>query len=199
MPVKVKYSDNYWAKRKRIQRLPKIINNVVRGAIKKDALGIIETFHDGIKKETLGLEPLEESTVLGKAGYSQPSTPLYKAGDERKLDSYVNMLRIRKLKNGWKVYPSWGKHWEASLELRQLFIVHEYGTKIVQKNGTIINIPPRPAFLLSYQKYLSDKIENKKETAMEVSKAITEYINTANEGRFRPFISLLKKKSEVEE
>jgi len=179
--MSAKFSTNYWAKMKRIQRLPKLGNDIMFGVTKKDALGVIKEFHDGIKRNSLGLDPLQQSTVNKKAsaGNKRPENPLYAYGDEETLKSYVNMMRIRKLKNGWKVAPSWAKHHtrgsnQKQLELRHLFQIHEYGCTI-DRGNFLIQIPPRPAFLFAYRKWMSKRRKN--ENTIEVKKAMTEYIN----------------------
>lgn len=195
----VKYSNTYEAKKKRIQRLPEFTNDIMFGVIKKNAVMLIEEFKKGIRKNDFGLEPLKDKTVASKKrqGLKKPNNPLYGKGDERQKDSYMNMLRIRKLKRGWKVYPSWGKHWNSDLKLRDLFTVHEFGTKIVLKNGTIIQIPPRPAFLLAYRRMMSKRYSDKKETSKEVKNAMKDFINKADYGRARKFIN--PKRLDIEE
>ena len=90
MTGKVKYSNSYHAKRKRIQRLPELVQNSLIGKLKSDADNFIKMFHDGIKGEEFTLTGLADSTVTSKIyqGFSQPDTPLYGAGDSQK-NSYT--------------------------------------------------------------------------------------------------------------
>lgn len=196
--MKVKYSDNYKAKMSRIRRLPELMNDVMMGALKKDARGLINEFQQGIINNDLSLEPLKPETISGKrtAGYKKPENPLYGKGEQEKDKSYQNMLRIRKLKGGWKVYVSKAMHWSGKISLKDLFTVHEYGTKVVRKDGTIIIIPPRPVFLLAYRRWMAKRKNDKKEQSQEVKKAIMGYIVKGSYGRFRTFIGKGKDKDE---
>lgn len=180
--IKFEYSNSYQAKYNRIKRLPEFLGNAVKGAIKKDMIGIIKTFHDGIKNDEFGLKRLLQATINQKErkGFTQTDTPLYGKGDEEELRSYCNMLRIRELKNGYKIYPSQAYHWSKRVKLIALFYVHEFGMKIVTNTGSIIQIPPRPAFRKAYEKYLSEKSKEAKEKSLSVKMAIAMFINQSN-------------------
>lgn len=179
--MKIKFSEHYWAIRKRIQRLPEKELDKLTTIIKLMALTTVKYFHDGIKDQSLGLKELKDKTVQRKRreSFTMPEVPLYGAGDERKDDSYVNMMRLRKIdgfgKKGWQVYVSRKKHWKSKLKLSDLFVVHEYGTIIKAKNGAMIRIPARPAFHKAYERVLKEK--KKSETSKVVKKAIAEMIN----------------------
>ena len=82
MTIGVEYSTQYWAKRKRLQRMAKLSNDMVSGGIKRDLTELNKVFHDGIKKNSLGLDKLVDSTVLSKIskGYEKPYSPLYNHG-----------------------------------------------------------------------------------------------------------------------
>lgn len=198
--IRAKYSNSYQAKKYRIKRVPRFTGDAVRGMLKRDANRVIEIFHDGIKNDTFNLEYLSDATVQNKEykGYSQPETPLYGAGDESDDRSYVNMLRIRQLKNGWKVYPSTALHHEARIPLNVLFKIHEFGAKITTKNGSIIQIPPRPALLLAYKQLLREIRQSKKEMSRDVKSAINELINTAESQYLNYFIKLKDNKEHTE-
>ncbi len=175
------YSSNYHAKMKRLQRLPKMMNNFFNTVAKKDAVGLIDTFREGIINNEFGLEPLKPSTVKQKAGMPKPNTPLFGLGDTIEKTSYLNMLRIRKVKNGFRVSPSWAKHHKADLQLRWLFMIHEYGAIIKQNRGgkvVLIRIPPRPAFRKSFEKYIASKMKN--EPTDRVVQAMLQLIRTGN-------------------
>ena len=103
------------------------------------------------------------------------------------------MMRIRKLKNGFRVFPSWGGHHKSKLKLRQLLNVHEYGATIKRGSGnniTLIRIPPRPARLLAYKKYMTEF--KKRQVDKDIKKAISQYIKNADK-------NWIKKKLEKEE
>jgi len=89
-----------------------------------------------------------------------------------------NALYIRKVKSGYRVHIRTDKHWKANLSIRQLFFIHNYGAKI-QVGKAIIQIPPRPVFLLSYER-LMNRIKGDKRLGKNVKRAIVEYINNAN-------------------
>lgn len=119
-------------------------------AIKKsEAALFIQNFQNGIRDNNFMLEALKQKTVDAKKakGYSRPNAPLYARGDERKDDSYMNMLRIRSFRKGWKVFPSWKVHWSGAMKLRDMLDVHEHGAVIKKKSGKAFRIVPRPAFL----------------------------------------------------
>ena len=202
--VKVKFSQNYWAKRKRIQRLPKFMTKIADTTSKKDAIGLIRVFREGIKKNSFRLKTLHPQTVENKneKGLSRPRTPLYALGDEEE-NSYINMLRIRRLKRGYRVAPSRAKHHESQLKLKDLFVVHEFGTVInvtpkmraylhyigihLKAGTNVIRIPPRPAFFYAFRRYMAQK--KKMDIAPEVKKAMANYVMTGKE-------NLLKKITE---
>lgn len=197
--MKVELSNNFHAKVARIKRLPERMNLVVDGAIKKDLIGIINTFKEGIKNNSFGLQRLESITVLSKRrkGYPKPKTPLYGKGEAEER-SYINMLKIRKLKNGqWRLFPSWARHWSGNIQLRELLIIHEKGALIRTKNGKLIRIPPRPAFLLAGNRYMRGK--RKQETSQMVKQAITEWINTGKSNEMDILVAFANRAKEMEE
>jgi len=184
--IKVKYSTSYDAKRKRIKRLPEYYIRLLEALIKKDALGVIKAFQEGIRNKTFNMRPLQEKTIKRKIskGMPKPDTPLYGWGDMEEK-SYINMLRLRRYQTGnkimWKVRPSKAMHHSKKIRLDWLFDVHEYGTIIMQWRGgnlVIIRIPPRPALFLAYRRYLIKK--RREEPAKDVQKAITRIINDGN-------------------
>jgi hypothetical protein len=194
MSVKVKYSQNKKAIEARIRRLPKLMEGAAMGNIKGDMIGLIDEFQKGVKNNNFRLQPLNPKTIKKKVkkGYSQPGTPLYGLGLEDK-NSYINMFRIRKIKNGYKIFARWAKHHESNLKLRDLFIVHEFGTYI-EKEGKIIKIPPRPAWNKAFTRYMRNKAQNRKEQSKEVKKAIREYIK---EGKKLTFDNIKKRQNDV--
>jgi hypothetical protein len=178
MPIH--FSKSYEDKMKRIKDIPKLVNGYMEVTLKEDAVGLIDTFHDGLINNDLGLYPLAEQTVINKIrlGFGSPENPLVGKGDDRQSakDSYANMLRLQKIKNGWKVVPSKALHWSGKVTLDKLFAIHEYGAKITTKNGTIINIPPRPAYLISYNRWMSKRKADGKTTGKGLTKKLRDYI-----------------------
>lgn len=183
--MKVKYNNSFEAKRKRIQRLPKKDLEKLTSFLKYYALETIKEFYDGIKSSSLGLVALKDRTIKRKMrdSFSQPSTALYAAGDDKKDDSYINSLRMREIngfgKRGYQVYVSSKRHWKSKLKLKDLFIVHEYGTIIKGAQGQMIRIPPRPAFHKAFAKVMGRHA--KKETSWKVRWAINSLIEKDEE------------------
>lgn len=181
--IKMKFSDSYEAKKKRIQRLPILVEGYADNFSQKNANSLIENFQDGLRKNSFKLPPLKPETVRRKTaqGLPKPRVPLYGQGDQEDEKSYINMLRIRKLKNGYRVYPSWAKHHSGDIELRTLFWIHEKGAVIRQMRGgkiVVIRIPPRPAFRKAYLRTLRQI--RQRETSKDVRRAITRLINTGD-------------------
>jgi len=179
---KFEFSDHYEAKRSRIRRLPRMVVPIADTHAKNRAVNLIETFRKGIRSDIFGLRRLRPATVKRKSrrGLSKPTTPLYALGDQEKR-SYINMMRIRKLKGrGYRVAQSRAKHHESELQLRHLFVVHEYGTVIRMRGGQLIRIPPRAAFANAFQSMML-QLRNFEPPASEVRRAIVKYINTSRE------------------
>jgi len=177
MPAKVKKGASLAQKKARLKYLPKIMFPVLMGMTKKNADKFIKIFHDGIKLDKFGLIRLSQFTEKWKRsqGYKKPEVPLFGKGDEDKKKSFVNMLRVKKLKNGWKVFPSWGKHHKANQQLRQLLKIHEEGRTFKVKEK-LIRIPPRPAFLEAMKKFKKEvNVENQNK---QLKSAISQYVNT---------------------
>lgn len=175
--MKIKFTSEFYKKQRRIENLPKFYVNMMMGKTKKDAIEFIKLFQQGIKYNELGLIKLKDGTIKQKKNmnYKKPETPLYGAGLDIDNKTYINMLRVKKLKNGWKVYPSWGKHHKSKLPLRALLEIHENGKIINTKNG-IIKIPARPVFKKTKQRYLSAIAKYSKRP--DIKKAIKEYIKS---------------------
>jgi hypothetical protein len=198
------FSDSYRAKMARIKRLPVYYDQAMMGRRKKDGLNLIDIFHTGIKDNLFGLDALAKLTIKAKQrkGYERPTSPLYGKGDKEIKKSYSNMLRLRRLKKGWKIFASSAMHWSGNIKLRDLLTVHEEGRTIKRttKNGEIlIRIPPRPAFWRSYRK-LMDKIQtDRKEQSKEVKAAVNEYINKGELVRFNKMTKYEKEAQDKEE
>jgi len=202
----MKFSNKYEAKKKRIANLPKIQGEICMALLKKDADGLVKEFHNGIKNNTLDLEPLAPATIQYKTDNNlpRPEAPLYAHGDDEKDRSYVNMLQVKKLKNCYKVVPSKKKHHTSDLPLDVLLQIHEYGAiiKVTEKmrgylhsigihlspTKTTITIPPRPAFLNAYNRVVEKRMKDSRETSAEVQKAMAKLINDANDSYVRKLI-----------
>ena len=201
--MKVKYSDSYSAKMKRIQRLPKKQGPAISGLTKRDILQIDQIFHDGIKEDTFHLERLAELTIEGKErkGLPKPTAPLHGVGDESDDRSYMNMMVVTKLANAWKLSPSRKMHHSGKLLLKDLFEIHEHGATIrrkTKKGSVLIKIPPRPALMLAYKRWLIKKRKDKKEHSKEVRTALSAMINDGNSellDTWGSWVTKLEKKS----
>lgn len=181
--VKVKFSDTYDAKKKRVARLPVLGEKYIKAFSKRDAYGVVDAFQEGIRKNNFKLQPLKDSTLRAKRrkGFPKPKVPLYGMGDLEDR-SYINMMQVYTEKKSYAVRPSRKKHHEADLTLRKLYLIHEFGTVIQQGNRTIV-IPPRPAFMKAYKRYM--KKRRGQETSPDVKELMTEYINSGRQTRGR--------------
>lgn len=178
MTVTVKYSNAYKDKLKRMKHLPKLSGHVISAGTMRTAMLIIKYFQQGIRTSSFNLQALKEMTIEGKksAGFDKPETPLFGKGDRRKKDTYINCLRIKKLKNEVIIYVSKAKHWSGGITLYDLFIVHEFGA-LIKRGDTIIRIPKRPALFLAYKKYLGGRRADKRETSKQVRRVMIDYIH----------------------
>jgi len=159
---------------KRVQNVPKIFGDIIQAKLKKDAVGFIKTYQQGLKNNSFGLRRLKASTIARKSiqGLPMPENPLYGYGD-RKKNSYYNMFYIQKLKKGYEAKPRWAKHHSSDLKLRDLFSVHEYGRVITTKNATF-RIPARPAGRKAYIKYMKSVAARSEQRI--IKQAINNYI-----------------------
>lgn len=189
MPAKVKASASFKKKKERLAKLPTIAPLVIGGLTKKNAEKFIRMFHNGIKNNQLGLRKLAEMSISMKRGmgYRKPEVPLYGKGDQDKKKSYVNMLRIRKMKNGWKIFPSWGKHHKANASLRDLLKKHETGYTFIV-DGKTRRVPPRPAWLLTKNKFLTEYANDKDNK--KIKREIKKYIETGTSEWFNEMIRI---------
>ena len=216
MTVRVKFSNEFKAKQRRIKLIPKLTEKMLYGIYKRDSAGIIKEYQDGIRSDSLGLERLKPDTIKWKEkkGLSKPSTPLYAWGDDQKM-SLINCLRIRKLKNGWKIVPSKGMHHKKAggkpIALDFLHKIHEYGALIPGKKKQTsalkralgikfepIRILPRPALNRAYRVHLKKLKDRWQETSRNVKKAIADFIETANRAEIDNLIAYNKRYKELE-
>jgi hypothetical protein len=158
--------------------LPRYAVGLMKAPLKRDALRTVKNFKEGIKRNSFALQKLKDETVYRKRllGMERPNAPLYGMGDSVKKKSYINMLRIKELKNGWKLYPSWAKHYSAAIKLNLLFFVHEYGTIIKGRGGVMIRIPPRPALLKAFLRTMKQR--RMKEDCKLMKQAMIVYART---------------------
>jgi len=216
MSIKVKFSNEFRAKQRRIAGMPKLIESILFGIYKRDSAGIIKEYQDGIRTDSLGLERLKPDTIKWKErkGLSKPSIPLYAWGDDQKM-SLINCLRIRKLKNGWKIVPSKGMHHNKAggkpIALDFLHKIHEYGALIPGKKKQTsalkralgikfepIRILPRPALNRAYRVHLKKLKDRWQETSRNVKKAIADFIEKANMAEINNLIAYNKRYKELE-
>jgi hypothetical protein len=183
--IRAKYSTTYAAKMARIRRLPVLLPEAVETWAKYVAEELVRRFHDGIKYDRLGLEPLRPRTISRKAalGYDRPGTPLYGMGDSEAERSYINMLRIRKAGRKYTVAPSRAMHWDRKVSLKRLFEVHEYGATITDGfgKGIFIRIPPRPALRKAYGSLV--RWMSRREPAKEVRARMAAYVRGSGQAR----------------
>ena len=183
-PVKAVFSRNYKSVQARVKKLPEYTPDLIKAILKRDALMLNKNFHDGIKNRSFHLEKLSDSTIKQKRylGYRYPNIPLYGAGDDQDKNSYINMLRLRKVKNGYIVRPSIAKHWNCDLPLRALYQIHEFGKLITYTSSTgkvvTINIPRRPALHEAFKKLMRER--SNKDRSKILKDTISNYLKTGN-------------------
>lgn len=196
--VALNFSPNYEAVKKRIQRLPKLVDDAADTITKKDAVAIIATFQDGIRDGTFNLTPLKPATIDQKRrqGKPQPETPLYGDGDGSDT-SYINMFKIRRIKKGYRIYARWARHHDAGIPLRTLFEIHERGALIKKTDGTIIRIPPRPAFQRAFNRHLVSRIAE--ENVQKVRDAIGRLLREGDEASFKKIIEKSRRDNRYDE
>lgn len=191
MPLKK--SSEFEAKRSRVRRLPVIIQPLFDAILKKDAVGVIKTFQNGIREKQFRLARLKPDTIKAKRrkGSPKPDTPLYDRGDEEE-NSYINMWRLVKMKRGWRVRPRDAKHHSRRIKLKDLFKVHEEGA-VIDTGKAVVTIPARPAWKKAQQKYLKKRLED--EPSEEVRKAIRAVIREGSAKPVKRFVSKTKQES----
>jgi hypothetical protein len=202
MMVKANFSMSTSAIAKRIQRLPKMATELIETTAKGDADKLIKLFHDGIKKNQFGLAPLEPETISRKeaAGFDRPESPLYGLGDEFIQGTYCNMMVSVKddTRRKYVVKPRDEYHYSQrdnkdgstsivrdKIKLRDLFIVHEYGTTITDGfgKGILIRLKPRPAFRYAYEKLMNKK--RRADPAQKVRKAIMRFVKNNDDSAMK--------------
>lgn len=166
----MKYKNNVNAVKARIRRLPKIYEDHIVVARKRDANMCIEYWRSGILNDEFKLAPLAPSTLAQKIrlGCERPASPLYRLGFEG-AHTYIKGLRMFRTKNGY-VLRMTGKHHDSKIDNHGLLMIHEYGC--VLRNGG--RIPARPALHRAYEKTLKDIKKNDK----ALKSVINEYLRT---------------------
>lgn len=185
--MKVKFNQSYFELQKNIKKLPKAIYPFLFARTKRDAENMVKNFQEGIRQNSFRLEKLKDGTIKRKRdlGYSHPKTPLYGKGDEQKKNSLINSLRVKKIKNGHKVYVSIAKHWSGKIKLDDLMTVHNGGTIIKSKSGSLIRIPARPAFFKAYQRTLIKKRESEFKDNQTMRLLINQYIKDGKKSQIK--------------
>jgi hypothetical protein len=211
---------------KRLNNLKGFYRRMMMGYNKKDSIRMIVNFQTGIRGQSLGLKRLTEFTVKDKSrmGLSRPDVPLYGMGDDLK-DTLINSLRIKKTKNGFKVYASDNLHHEetnesqtlANLPMSALLTIHEHGCTIpvtkkqrwflafkkglfLKATTQYITIPPRPAFKKAGIKTRREKKEEAAERSKKMTRAMIAYVETNQTvlmNRIMGFVTLGKKYEET--
>lgn len=183
--IKAKLSQSYRAKKARIKRVPTYTGDAINFVAKTKAYKFIEFWQKNVRTDALGVKRLKVKTIKAKRikGFPKPAVPLYGLGDGD-THTYINMMRIYKIKNGYRVRPGRKKHHESKLSLKDLFQVHEFGATITNGfgKGILIRIPARPTFFLSYKTYLEKMAIKKDDKA--VANAIRLYILQGNRSKF---------------
>jgi hypothetical protein len=176
----ITFSTNWSAVKQRIRRIPKIAEGIADMQRSRDADELISIWRNGLINNSFSLVPLKPDTKARKArlGYRYPSSPLYGLGLEGSK-TYIKGMRKYKTKRGYTVHMINGKHHKSKLPLSALFVVHEYGTTIEKRDGTIIQIPARSAMHKAYAKLLR-KLKAK-DPSIEFKLAINQYIKTSNQ------------------
>ena len=157
--MSVKVTPQFKNKVNRVEWLNKNAKKISSGILKDHSQDLIDNFHDGILYRKFPLKDLKPGTVSSKkyAGYDFPEVPLVGKGDRRqsRKDTYINMMRLKRVPTGWAVTVSSGNHW-SGVPLKMIFEVHEKGAKISRKDGTIIQIPKRPAWRYAVKQFQSE-------------------------------------------
>lgn len=101
---------------------------------KKKAEQLKKTVQDFIISGSL-TPKLKKGTIQNKTsqGMLYPTHPLYGLGEEN-AKSMINGIKVRKIKNGYRVQPE-GKH-HSGLKMQTIYLIHEYGA--ILKNGGVI-------------------------------------------------------------
>lgn len=162
--------------KQRIANLPQIFTTMLRAVHKVDAVGVIKEYKDGLRGDTLGLERLKPRTIAKKekAGFPYPTHPLVGLNGREKR-SLINALYVQDDGKYMRIKPSERMHWKAKLTLSHLFNIHSFGVKFRGRGKGIIKIPPRPALLKAYDKWMLKKQQRSK--TPEIQAAIVKYIN----------------------
>lgn len=209
--ITVNYSNNFKAIESRIRRLPKMMDNYMSVQTKKDAIGVVKEYQDGLAGNRLNLEKLNDFTLGQKVknNYDNPSSPLLtKKSLERTL---YKGLEIVKKGDGWILRFSRKKHHEADLTINQLHQIHENGCIIMvtpkmrgflhwiglhlKEETVMIRIPPRQAFAKAIAKYM--KKRQLAETAKKVKQAIVNFIKTNSEKQLKVLTKYNKRESQI--
>ena len=179
----IKFTQHYKKTTERLKKAPRLLEIYIDTMLKSVAQNYIKIFQDGIRKNRFNLIKLKPATIKAKKlkGYKRPSTPLYGKGDDTNK-SLINALLIKKIKNGWRVYPRWSKHHEANMEIRKLLYIHENGC-LIKHGKSYIRILPRPVLKLTYDKMIREF--QKQGEGKKLSIILARYFKTGDESRFQ--------------
>lgn len=148
----MKYSQNVEAVKQRVRRLPKLYQDYISTARKRDGHDFIKYWQSGLLNNEFKLTPLDPKTIKRKIrmGYSRPQNPLYGLGLDGSY-TYIKGMRLFRTSKGYVVRMT-GRHHDSKIDNHGLLMIHEYGC--VLRNGG--RIPPRPVMQKAYEKVLSD-------------------------------------------
>lgn len=181
---KIEATRKLAAKQRRIKHLPRYMESAFYSTAKGRARDFIKYWQRMIRTDALGVRRLKVRTMKNKmkAGYKRPLVPLYGLGDEDPY-TYINMMRLYAMKNGYRVAPGRKGHHKSGLKLKDLFVVHEFGCTIRNGfgRGIHIRIPARPTFFLSYESFLMKEAKKHK----EVMYAARQFVKTGRTELFR--------------
>lgn len=188
--IGIKFTKKLEETKKRLQELPKFMDDVMSSVVKEDCDTFIVSFQNHLRNNDLGITALKQETIDSKKrkGLKKPYHPLYGKGDDEKL-SYINMFKLKKVNNGWEAIPKDEQHHESILTLKSLFEVHEHGMTI-KKGNSLIKIPPRPVAMLTYRDLFVKKKLRK--SVSIVSKGILEYILEGSKSTINKFLNRVK-------
>lgn len=210
--IKPKFLKTFKDKLARIKRLPIYVKETAEKIALKNALGIVISYQDGIRLDMLRLKKLHKFSVSQKikAGYSQPDTPLYGAGDGM-AETLYNLLEIHKPGEAYEIKFSNETHHNSRLSIAQIHYIHENGAIIkvtakmraflhfaglhLKPTTNIIRIPPRPAYRKAVKR--AEKVRRKKRYQAKTRAAIFQLITTGKDAKFKALQKLTSREKKA--
>lgn len=185
-------SINHDAVKRRIAKLPSMVNQMAETSVHGQALRLIEIYREGLEGNTFPLPRLKRKTVKRKAalGYTKPENPLRALGMDG-TNTLASSLRAWKTGNGWVVRMPKRSHSSGRIELDKLLAIHENGAIIRKSDGTVFRIPSRPVFAMSYAQLMKELKE--RDPAAEVTQAVNEMLTKGKDGRQRTILNRIRR------